>query len=74
MFDTVIMNPPFGTKSNAGIDMKFLKRALKLSNNVVYSLHKTSTRYDIFYIEVYIYLMPFCMLIVKIIYYFAPLL
>lgn len=43
-FDTVIMNPPFGTKNNPGIDMLFLKRALDLSNNVVYSLHKTSTR------------------------------
>lgn len=43
-FDTVIMNPPFGTKNNAGIDMKFLERALKLTTNVVYSLHKTSTR------------------------------
>ncbi|XP_076252107.1 methyltransferase like 5 [Rhynchophorus ferrugineus] len=43
-FDTVLMNPPFGTKSNEGIDKKFLDVALKLSNNAVYSLHKTSTR------------------------------
>lgn len=43
-FDTVIMNPPFGTKNNEGIDMKFLEVAQFLSNNVVYSLHKTSTR------------------------------
>lgn len=43
-FDTVIMNPPFGTKKNAGMDMKFLKVAVQLSRNVVYSLHKTSTR------------------------------
>lgn len=43
-FDTVIMNPPFGTKQNAGLDMKFLKRAIELSSNCVYSLHKTSTR------------------------------
>lgn len=43
-FDTVIMNPPFGTKRNAGMDMLFLKQAFKLSRNVVYSLHKTSTR------------------------------
>lgn len=43
-FDTVIMNPPFGTKKNAGMDMKFLKVAIQLSNNVVYSLHKSSTR------------------------------
>lgn len=43
-FDTVLMNPPFGTKKNTGIDMKFLKIAIHLSNNVVYSLHKSSTR------------------------------
>ncbi|CAG9765405.1 unnamed protein product [Ceutorhynchus assimilis] len=43
-FDTVLMNPPFGTKQNEGVDMKFLQVALKLSNNCVYSLHKTSTR------------------------------
>lgn len=43
-FDTVIMNPPFGTKQNPGLDMIFLKRAIKLTNDVVYSLHKTSTR------------------------------
>ncbi|XP_045209498.2 rRNA N6-adenosine-methyltransferase METTL5-like [Mercenaria mercenaria] len=42
--DTVIMNPPFGTKHNAGIDMIFLKTALDLSSTSVYSLHKTSTR------------------------------
>lgn len=38
------MNPPFGTKHNAGIDMKFLKMGLFLSKNTVYSLHKTATR------------------------------
>ncbi|XP_046585287.1 rRNA N6-adenosine-methyltransferase METTL5-like [Haliotis rubra] len=43
-FDTVIMNPPFGTKHNAGIDMEFLRAGLDLSSNAVYSLHKTSTR------------------------------
>lgn len=43
-FDTVIMNPPFGTKNNAGIDMKFLETAIRLSSNTVYSLHKSSTR------------------------------
>jgi predicted RNA methylase len=26
--DTVVMNPPFGTKNNAGIDMAFLRRAV----------------------------------------------
>lgn len=29
--DTVVMNPPFGTKSNAGIDMAFLRRAVAVS-------------------------------------------
>ncbi|KAJ4434811.1 rRNA N6-adenosine-methyltransferase METTL5 [Periplaneta americana] len=43
-FDTVIMNPPFGTKHNRGIDMKFLQTALDLATTSVYSLHKTSTR------------------------------
>ncbi|KAF3843272.1 hypothetical protein F7725_002121 [Dissostichus mawsoni] len=43
-FDTVIMNPPFGTKHNQGMDMKFLKAALTMANTAVYSLHKTSTR------------------------------
>ncbi|CAG2167689.1 unnamed protein product [Oppiella nova] len=43
-FDTCLLNPPFGTKRNKGIDMIFLKRALDLSTNSVYSLHKTSTR------------------------------
>lgn len=43
-FDTVIMNPPFGTKRNAGMDMKFLEIGSKLTKNAIYSLHKTSTR------------------------------
>lgn len=43
-YDTVLMNPPFGTKNNAGIDMKFLQMGLHCSCNSVYSLHKTSTR------------------------------
>lgn len=43
-FDTVILNPPFGTKHNAGMDVKFLKAAFLLAKNSVYSLHKTSTR------------------------------
>lgn len=45
VFDTIIMNPPFGTKKNIGQDMRFLEAALVMTNNVVYSLHKTSTRY-----------------------------
>lgn len=43
-FDTVILNPPFGTKNNAGIDIRFLEVAVQLSCNSVYSLHKSSTR------------------------------
>nr|XP_033800063.1 methyltransferase-like protein 5 isoform X3 [Geotrypetes seraphini] len=43
-FDTVIMNPPFGTKYNKGLDMTFLKTALQIAREAVYSLHKTSTR------------------------------
>lgn len=43
-FDTVVMNPPFGTKQNAGMDMKFLMAAINVSRGTVYSLHKTSTR------------------------------
>ncbi|XP_017591120.1 rRNA N6-adenosine-methyltransferase METTL5 isoform X4 [Corvus cornix cornix] len=46
-FDTVIMNPPFGTKHNKGIDMIFLKTALQMAKTAVYSLHKTSTRQHI---------------------------
>lgn len=41
--DTVIMNPPFGTRQK-GVDMEFLRAAFKLSRHSVYSLHKTSTR------------------------------
>ena len=41
--DTVIMNPPFGTK-NAGIDLKFVEKALQICSGAVYSLHKSSTR------------------------------
>ncbi|XP_061164674.1 rRNA N6-adenosine-methyltransferase METTL5-like [Saccostrea echinata] len=43
-FDTVIMNPPFGTKKNAGIDMDFVRAGLMMSTNAVYSLHKSTTR------------------------------
>lgn len=31
-FDTVLMNPPFGTKGNEGIDMKLLKNAIYVLN------------------------------------------
>eukprot|EP00033_Pygsuia_biforma_P006886 GCRY01007786.1.p1 GENE.GCRY01007786.1~~GCRY01007786.1.p1 ORF type:complete len:214 (+),score=51.07 GCRY01007786.1:197-838(+) len=41
--DIVVMNPPFGTKTE-GIDMVFLKAAVDIATTSVYSLHKTSTR------------------------------
>jgi rRNA N6-adenosine-methyltransferase METTL5 len=41
--DTVIMNPPFGTKRK-GIDMVFLQVAITYATGAVYSLHKSSTR------------------------------
>lgn len=41
-FDTVIMNPPFGTK-NKGVDVMFLQAAASLAKHSVYSLHKSST-------------------------------
>ncbi|WVZ15917.1 hypothetical protein V8G54_013483 [Vigna mungo] len=41
--DTVIMNPPFGTRKK-GADLDFLSVALKVASQAVYSLHKTSTR------------------------------
>ncbi|KAK9050961.1 hypothetical protein SSX86_027586 [Deinandra increscens subsp. villosa] len=43
MVDTVVMNPPFGTRKK-GADMEFLSVALKVASEAVYSLHKTSTR------------------------------
>ena len=42
-FDTVIMNPPFGTRHQTGIDAVFVQKALSLAPTV-YSMHKTSTR------------------------------
>lgn len=42
-FDTAVLNPPFGTKANAGIDVQFLQTAYMLAP-VVYSMHKSSTR------------------------------
>ncbi|WOL08346.1 hypothetical protein Cni_G17099 [Canna indica] len=41
--DTVVMNPPFGTRRK-GSDMEFLAMALKVASGAVYSLHKTTTR------------------------------
>ena len=42
-FDTALLNPPFGTKDNVGMDVAFLETALRLAN-IVYSMHKSSTR------------------------------
>ena len=44
-FDTVIMNPPFGTRA-PGVDVLFLRAALALVHKEghVFSLHKSSTR------------------------------
>jgi len=41
-FDTVIMNPPFGTKQRH-LDKVFLEKAIQIGR-VVYSLHKSTTR------------------------------
>jgi len=41
--DTVVMNPPFGTKIK-GVDMMFLEKAFEIAELSVYSLHKTATR------------------------------
>ena len=41
-FDTVLMNPPFGTKQPHA-DIKFLQSAESLAS-VIYSIHKSSTR------------------------------
>ena len=43
--DTVLTNPPFGTKCGSeGIDMAFLRCAVRLAKGAVYSFHKRSTR------------------------------
>lgn len=41
--DTVLTNPPFGTKDKEGIDVQFLKLACRLARHSVYSFHKSST-------------------------------
>ncbi|GMH23812.1 hypothetical protein Nepgr_025655 [Nepenthes gracilis] len=43
IIDTVVMNPPFGTRKK-GADMDFLCVALKVASSAVYSLHKSTTR------------------------------
>jgi len=42
VFDTVLMNPPFGTRRRH-LDVRFLSEALRLADSV-YSIHKSSTR------------------------------
>lgn len=42
-FDTVVMNPPFGTRGQVGTDLLFVLKGLE-NANTVYSIHKTSTR------------------------------
>lgn len=42
-YDTIIMNPPFGTREK-GADLIFLRTAIQMAKTAVYSLHKTSTR------------------------------
>ena len=43
LFDTTIMNPPFGTRAK-GADMAFLQQAMTCTRGAIYSLHKSSTR------------------------------
>ncbi|XP_022200475.2 rRNA N6-adenosine-methyltransferase METTL5 [Nilaparvata lugens] len=42
-FDTVVTNPPFGTRQK-GADVRFVTAGLQLASTALYSLHKTSTR------------------------------
>jgi len=42
LFDTVIMNPPFGTRQEHA-DLRFLRAALSVGK-VIYSIHKSTTR------------------------------
>jgi predicted RNA methylase len=43
--DTVLTNPPFGTKPDkAGMDVQFLLLGCRLARRAVYSFHKSSTR------------------------------
>ena len=44
--DTVLMNPPFGTRRK-GADMDFLRVAATISAGAIYSLNKSSTRQHI---------------------------
>ena len=44
--DTVFQNPPFGSQRKAenGQDLKFVKKAIELNTNVLYSFHMASTQ------------------------------
>jgi len=42
VFDTVVMNPPFGTRRRHA-DIEFLEEALRVAR-AIYSIHKSSTR------------------------------
>lgn len=42
-FDTVMMNPPFGTRLK-GADLIFVEAACYMAKTAIYSLHKSSTR------------------------------
>ena len=43
--ETVFQNPPFGSqrKADSGQDLKFVKKAIELKSNVLYSFHMAST-------------------------------
>ena len=43
--DTLFQNPPFGSQRNAdkGQDLKFVKKAIELNTDVLYSFHMAST-------------------------------
>lgn len=49
-FDTIVTNPPFGTKKNCGIDMLFVQTGVFLASGAVYSFHKSSTRYKYIFV------------------------
>lgn len=48
--DTVIMNPPFGTRVK-GIDIVFLKKALEIASSAVYSMYAIIMTISIFFLE-----------------------
>uniref|UniRef100_A0A1I7XKK1 Methyltransferase-like protein 5 n=1 Tax=Heterorhabditis bacteriophora TaxID=37862 RepID=A0A1I7XKK1_HETBA len=45
-FDVIVMNPPFGTKNNSGLDIAFVQAGLSIltKGGSLFSLHKSSTR------------------------------